>query len=73
MLQGSLEALYVRCGKKGCRCEGGENHGPAYYLSYKEAGVTKMVYVHIPKLGAKRGQATFSPPLREWTLLRSKN
>ncbi|MGQ9847891.1 MAG: DUF6788 family protein [Bacteroidales bacterium] len=29
MLQGSLVALYRRCGKKGCRCERGEKHGPA--------------------------------------------
>ncbi|MGQ9638694.1 MAG: DUF6788 family protein [Thermodesulfobacteriota bacterium] len=50
MLQGSLVALYRRCGKKGCRCERGEKHGPAYYLSYKESGVTKMVYVPVLRL-----------------------
>jgi len=50
MLQGSLVVLYRKCGKKGCRCERGEKHGPAYYLSYKEGGVTQMVYVPISRL-----------------------
>lgn len=55
MLQGSLVALYRRCGKKGCRCERGQKHGPAYYLSYKEAGVTQMVYIPHSRLEEVRG------------------
>ncbi len=50
MLQGSLVILYRKCGRKGCRCERGEKHGPAYYLSYKEGGVTQMVYVPVSRL-----------------------
>jgi len=50
MLQGSLVALYRKCGKKGCRCERGEKHGPAYCLSYKEGGVTQMVYIPASRL-----------------------
>ena len=42
--------LYRKCGKKGCRCEQGEKHGPAYCLSYKEGGVTQMVYIPAPRL-----------------------
>ncbi len=45
MLQGSLVALYRKCGKKGCHCERGEKRGLAYCLSYKEGGVTQMVYI----------------------------
>jgi hypothetical protein len=50
MLQGSLVVLYRKCGKRGCRCERGEKHGPAYYLSYKEGGVTRMVYIPVSRL-----------------------
>lgn len=66
MLQGSLVTLYRRCGKKGCRCERGEKHGPAYYLSYKEAGVTQMVYIPKSKLNdVKKSMKAFR---RYWEL-----
>jgi hypothetical protein len=66
MLQGSLVTLYRKCGKRGCRCERGEKHGPAYYLSYKEGGVTQMVYIPVSRLGeVKRGMEAFS---RYWEL-----
>ena len=60
MLQGSLGVLYRKCGKKGCRCERGEKHGPAYYLSYKEGGVTQMVYIPVSRLEeGKKGEERF--------------
>lgn len=66
MLQGSLVVLYRKCGRKGCRCESGEKHGPAYYLSYKEGGVTQMVYVPVSRLeDVKKGIEGFS---RYWEL-----
>jgi len=66
MLQGSLVALYRKCGKKGCRCERGERHGPAYCLSYKEGGVTQMVYIPVSRLEeVKRAMRAFS---RYWEL-----
>jgi hypothetical protein len=66
MLQGSLVSLYRKCGKKGCRCEQGEKHGPAYYLSYKEGGVTRMVYIPVSRLEeVKRAMEAFS---RYWEL-----
>jgi hypothetical protein len=66
MVQGSLVVLYRKCGKKGCRCERGEKHGPAYYLSYKEGGVTQMVYVPVSRLEeVKKGMEVFS---RYWEL-----
>jgi hypothetical protein len=66
MLQGSLVVLYRKCGKKGCRCERGEKHGPAYYLSYKEGGVTQMVYIPVSRLGeVKKAMEAFS---RYWEL-----
>lgn len=66
MLQGSLVALYRKCGKKGCRCERGEKHGPAYCLSYKEGGVTQMVYIPASRLEeVKRAMEAFS---RYWEL-----
>ena len=66
MLQGSLVVLYRKCGRKGCRCERGEKHGPAYYLSYKEGGVTQMVYIPVSRLGeVKKAMEAFS---RYWEL-----
>lgn len=41
---GSLVTLRRRCGKPTCHCADGEGH-PAKYLSLKEAGRTRMVYV----------------------------
>jgi len=66
MLQGSLVTLYRKCGKKGCRCEQGKKHGPAYCLSYKEGGVTQMVYIPASRLGeVKEAMEAFS---RYWEL-----
>lgn len=66
MLQGSLVILYRSCGKKGCRCERGQKHGPAYYLSYQEGGVTQMVYIPGSRLNeVKRAMEAFS---RYWEL-----
>jgi hypothetical protein len=41
---GSLVTLRRRCGKPTCHCADGEGH-PAKYLSLKEAGRTRLVYV----------------------------
>jgi hypothetical protein len=61
MLQGSLVVIYRKCGRKGCRCERGEKHGPAYYLSYKEEGVTQMIYIPAFRLEeVKRAMRAFS-------------
>jgi len=61
MLQGSLVSLYRKCGKKGCRCERGDKHGPAYYLSYKEEGVTQMIYIPAARVEeVKRAMEAFS-------------
>lgn len=66
MLQGSMVTLYRKCGKKGGRCERGERHGPAYYLSYKEGGVTQMVYIPVSRLKeVKKAMEAFS---RYWEL-----
>ena len=45
MLWGSLASVYRRCGHPGCHCTTGEKHGPVFYLSRREEGRTRMVYV----------------------------
>ena len=45
MLQGSIVELYRSCGQPRCRCQRGQKHGPAYYLSRKADGRTRMLYV----------------------------
>jgi len=41
---GSLVTLRRKCGKPNCRCATGEGH-PATYLSTKQSGKTRMVYL----------------------------
>ena len=45
MLYGSVVEKYVMCGKEGCKCKKGGLHGPFYYLTYKENGKTKMIFL----------------------------
>lgn len=44
----------VRCGKKGCKCVGGELHGPYWYSYWSEGGKTKSRYVGKKLPGIKR-------------------
>ena len=45
VLVGSLVEQTRRCGKAGCRCAGGEPHGPYAYLAAKTAGQGRLKYV----------------------------
>ena len=42
--RGSFLSLRHKCGRPNCHCASGEGH-PAQYLSIKEGGRTRMVYV----------------------------
>lgn len=42
--RGSLVTVLRKCGKPNCRCATGEGH-PTKYLSIKEEGKTRMVYI----------------------------
>jgi len=42
--RGSFVTVHRKCGKPNCRCATGEGH-PAKYLSVKEGGKTRMVFV----------------------------
>jgi hypothetical protein len=42
---GSLVRINRKCGKPNCRCAAGHGH-PTTYLSSKEDGKTRMVYIH---------------------------
>ena len=42
--RGAFVAVQRKCGKPNCRCARGEGH-PAKYLSVKEGGRTRMIYV----------------------------
>jgi len=45
LLYGSVVKKYKACNKKGCKCTKGALHGPFYYLTYKQDGKTKMVFI----------------------------
>lgn len=51
-IQGTLVKTYRRCGKANCWCVGTRGHGPVYYVSNKERGRTRLVYV--PRASLKR-------------------
>lgn len=42
--RGSFVTVHRKCGKPNCRCASGEGH-PAKYLSVKEGGKTRMIFV----------------------------
>lgn len=54
MLSGSLVSQSRRCGKAGCRCAEGEEHGPYTYLSARVGGVTRLRYVPTALLNVVR-------------------
>lgn len=56
MLQGSLVEKYVKCGKERCRCKEGRGHGPAFYLSFREEGTTKLIYIPHHEVETVRSQ-----------------
>lgn len=48
-LTASLVVIEKTCGRKGCKCQRGEKH-PGHYLTFKEAGKTRTVYVPLDML-----------------------
>ncbi len=51
---------WIRCGKKGCKCESGERHGPYAYKYWKEEGRVKKAYVG--KAATASVPSTLKPP-----------
>jgi len=48
VLAGALTEQARRCGRPGCRCAGGEPHGPYLYFSPRQAGRGRLRYVPAP-------------------------
>jgi hypothetical protein len=44
LLRGSFVTLHRKCGKPSCHCADGDGH-PGKYLSIKEGGRTRLIYV----------------------------
>ena len=44
LLAASLVLVHRRCGRAGCHCQEGQGH-PTYYLTCKQEGKTRTVYV----------------------------
>jgi len=49
-----LSVRYVRCGKKGCKCNKGQLHGPFNYVSFKEKGRVYCRYISSKKMNKIR-------------------
>lgn len=57
LLRGRLVRQGRRCGKPGCRCAGGELHGPYTYLSVPgSAGRPRMIYLPTDLVDPVTGQ-----------------
>ena len=54
VLAGALTEQTRRCGRAGCRCAGGDPHGPYLYFSPRQAGRGRLRYVPAPVAGAVR-------------------
>jgi hypothetical protein len=62
VLSGALVEQTRRCGKPGCRCAGGEAHGPYAYFTARAAGRGRSRYVPsalvaVVRAGLARGEA----------------
>ena len=53
-LKGEVCTQFIRCNKPGCRCRGGQTHGPYYYRVWREAGRVHKEYVKAENLAATR-------------------
>ena len=51
-VKGYLRVKYVRCGKKGCKCNYGELHGPYIYkvIRYKVRGKVRERWIYLGKV-----------------------
>src|SRR5260370_41136391 len=55
VLAGSLVEQVRRCGKAGCRCAGGEPHGPYAYFAQRAGGPGRLRYVPSSLVDTVRG------------------
>jgi hypothetical protein len=55
VLAGSLVEQARRCGKAGCRCAGGEPHGPYAYLAQRAQAAGRLRYVPAGLVETVRG------------------
>lgn len=69
LLYGSVVKKYKACGKGGCKCTRGLLHGPFYYLTYKDEGKTKMIFIrkHLWEKAVKLNEN-----YRKWRKLRAE-
>ncbi len=69
LVRGSLVPMYKACNKGDCKCTRGELHGPFWYLSWSEAGRTRMYFVKAA--GRLRVQAA-ATRYRRWRQIRAQ-
>lgn len=65
-LAGSLVEQSRRCGKPGCRCAGGDLHGPYVYLSVRgAAGRRSLLYVPQALTGLVRRRVALTESVQQ--------
>ncbi len=63
LVRGSLVPMYKACNKGDCKCTRGQLHGPFWYLSWSEAGRTRMYFV---KAAGRPRVQTAATRYRRW-------
>lgn len=64
VLAGSLVTQSRRCGKPGCRCATGDQHGPYTYLSSGTGGAARLRYVPTDLVAVVRQRVTATAALQ---------
>lgn len=54
ILHGSWVERYSTCSRPNCKCQGGEKHGPRYYLVVNEDGRQRQKYIPKSQVSAAR-------------------
>ncbi len=68
LLPGTIVERYLKCRNKDCAiCREQGGHGPAYYLSIREAGRTRMIYIAKNRLREARKAVADYQRLRKGT------
>lgn len=65
LLHGSWVERYSVCSRPGCRCRGGDRHGPRHYLVVVEGGRQRQKYVPNASVASARKGVAQHRRLRE--------
>lgn len=69
---GTMHSQFVRCGKAGCKCAGGELHGPYHYLFVRVGDRLRKYYIKPEDVPDVRAACTSRRKRDRWRRVFSK-